>query len=215
MELLRSQPDRQPKESWFQLLASIYLQQRNYRAASPVLEQAVSYWPHRLTYYIQLSAVYQEMDRQADAFSILSIAQYNNLLKKESDINRLVQLYRYFDHPYKGAKIYKDAMNRKLIKLNEKNWESVANAWLQAREWRLAEESLKNADRIHAISFGKFYLQAFGNDAQQGDIKEVFQHWNISGKNSFSAQNVDAIEPKILEAAFELAKAMSSKGKKP
>lgn len=77
------------------------------------------------------------------------------------------------------------------------------------------EESLKNADRIHAISFGKFYLQAFGNDAQQGDIKEVFQHWNISGKNSFSAQNADAIEPKILEAAFELAKAMSAKDKKP
>lgn len=77
------------------------------------------------------------------------------------------------------------------------------------------EESLKNADRIHAISFGKFYLQAFGNDAQQSDIKEVFQHWNISGKNSFSVQNADAIEPKILEAAFELAKAMSSKDKKP
>ncbi len=75
------------------------------------------------------------------------------------------------------------------------------------------EESLKNADRIHAISFGKFYLQAFGNEAQQTDIKEIFQHWNISGKNSFSAQNANSIEPKMLETAFELAKAMSSNTK--
>ena len=33
-------------------------------------------------------------------------------------------------------------------------------------------ESLKNADRIHAISFGKFFLQAFGDNV---DIKEVKQ----------------------------------------
>jgi len=78
------------------------------------------------------------------------------------------------------------------------------------------EESLKNADRIHAISFGKFYLQTFGENAGAADIKEVFQHWNISNKNSFSGQSSDVIEPKILETALELAKMITKQGdKKP
>ncbi|WP_020411186.1 toll/interleukin-1 receptor domain-containing protein [Microbulbifer variabilis] len=76
------------------------------------------------------------------------------------------------------------------------------------------EESLKNADRIHAISFGKFFLQAFGEDAHASDIKEVFQHWNISGKNSFSNLNINSIEPKVFEMAFEFAKAMKSDDQK-
>jgi hypothetical protein len=76
------------------------------------------------------------------------------------------------------------------------------------------EESLKNADRIHAISFGKFFLQAFGDEADSSDIKEVFQHWNISGKNSFSNLSADSVEPKVFEMALEFAKAMKSGDKK-
>lgn len=78
------------------------------------------------------------------------------------------------------------------------------------------EESLKNADRIHAISFGKFYLQAFGESTGTADIKEIFQHWNITNKNSFSGQSPDVIEPKILETALELARVITKQGdKKP
>lgn len=78
------------------------------------------------------------------------------------------------------------------------------------------EESLKNADRIHAISFGKFYLQAFEESIAAGDIKDVFQHWNISSKNSFSSQSSEVIEPKMLEAALEIVKMLSKQvDKKP
>jgi len=78
------------------------------------------------------------------------------------------------------------------------------------------EESLKNADRIHAISFGKFYLQAFEESIAAGDVKEIFQHWNINSKNSFSGQTSEIIEPKILEAALEIVKVISKQGdKKP
>ncbi|MEL7615269.1 hypothetical protein DQ400_19535 [Vreelandella sulfidaeris] len=77
------------------------------------------------------------------------------------------------------------------------------------------DQSLKNSDRIHAISFGKFYLQAFGDRATPDEMKEVFQHWNISSDNSFSGLNSEMIEPKILEAAINLMNAAKSNGKKP
>ena len=52
-------------------------------------------------------------------------------------------------------------------------------------------ESLKNAERRHAINFGKFYLSVFGAGSDWSKLKEVFQHWNISGQSAFSA-NVES-----------------------
>lgn len=47
-------------------------------------------------------------------------------------------------------------------------------------------EALKNADRRHAINFGKFYLESYGAAAEWTQIKEAFEHWNITGDNAFS-----------------------------
>lgn len=47
-------------------------------------------------------------------------------------------------------------------------------------------EALKNADRRHAINFGKFYLESYGAAAEWSQVKEAFEHWNISGSNAFS-----------------------------
>jgi hypothetical protein len=50
-------------------------------------------------------------------------------------------------------------------------------------------EALKNADRRHAINFGKFYLESYGAAAEWSQVKEAFEHWNITGENAFSPKN--------------------------
>lgn len=52
-------------------------------------------------------------------------------------------------------------------------------------------ESLKSGERRHAINFGKFYLEAYGADANWGQIKEAFQHWNIGNESAFSEREAD------------------------
>lgn len=71
-------------------------------------------------------------------------------------------------------------------------------------------EALRNADRSHAISFGEFYLKAFGDNLDWSEVKDAFQHWNIDKGSSFLTQNTKDFDPKLLETAIELAKAMSS-----
>jgi hypothetical protein len=73
-------------------------------------------------------------------------------------------------------------------------------------------EALKSADRVHAISFGKFYLRAFGEAANYAELKEVFQHWNIGNGSSFSSLDTNNYDPKFLEAIIEIAKVVASKG---
>lgn len=60
-------------------------------------------------------------------------------------------------------------------------------------------ESLKNSDRIHAISFGKFYLQVFGDAIDKADIKEVFREWNLEQKSGFSDMKTEDYDPKLIE----------------
>lgn len=70
-------------------------------------------------------------------------------------------------------------------------------------------ESLKNADRKHAISFGNFFMDAFSDSVKPEDVKEVFQDWNMSDSNtSFDRSGSTDFDPKDLEKLIELIKAI-------
>ncbi|EGR0744094.1 hypothetical protein AB2359_17275 [Vibrio cholerae] len=70
-------------------------------------------------------------------------------------------------------------------------------------------ESLKNSERRHAINFGKFYLEAYGANASWDQVKEAFQHWNISTDSAFTKKNTSDFDPKMMENIMELSKALS------
>lgn len=72
-------------------------------------------------------------------------------------------------------------------------------------------ESLKSADRIHAISFGKFYLRVFSAKATWPELKEVFQHWNIDRSSSFSSLEPSHFDPKLIESIIEIARMVTGK----
>lgn len=79
-------------------------------------------------------------------------------------------------------------------------------------------ESLKSSERQHAINFGKFYLESYGVDADWSQIKDAFEHWNISSNTAFCANSSDSFDPKTLESAASLIKAVSKlslNGKNP
>ncbi|WP_313825212.1 hypothetical protein [Leclercia sp.] len=55
---------------------------------------------------------------------------------------------------------------------------NVANAYVH--------EALKRSDRMHAISFGKFYLEVYGNKVDQKEMKDIFENWNINTDSAFT-----------------------------
>jgi hypothetical protein len=72
-------------------------------------------------------------------------------------------------------------------------------------------ESLRNSDRIHAISFGEFYLKAFGDKADWNEIKEAFQHWNIDQGSTFITQSASEFDPEIFKNIIEFTKLITKK----
>lgn len=72
-------------------------------------------------------------------------------------------------------------------------------------------EALRNADRRHAISFGEFYLRAYGSTAEWKEVKDAFQNWNIDKGSYFIGQSGAEFDPQILAIAVEVAKMLSSR----
>lgn len=60
-------------------------------------------------------------------------------------------------------------------------------------------ESIRNSDRIHAISFGEFFLNAYGSVATRDEVREVFGNWNIDNGSSFITQSPRDYDPQIVE----------------
>lgn len=60
-------------------------------------------------------------------------------------------------------------------------------------------ESIRNSDRIHAISFGEFFLNAYGSVATRDEVREVFGNWNIDNGSSFITQSPKDYDPQIIE----------------
>ncbi|BEO78734.1 MULTISPECIES: toll/interleukin-1 receptor domain-containing protein [Serratia] len=84
-------------------------------------------------------------------------------------------------------------------------------SFLMAKTHQL--EALKNADRLHAISFGKFYMRVFSTQISQSELKEVFQHWNTSGVSDLSHLDVDKIDSRFMELFGKISERFDIKNK--
>ncbi|HAL9606200.1 TPA: toll/interleukin-1 receptor domain-containing protein [Escherichia coli] len=84
-------------------------------------------------------------------------------------------------------------------------------SFLMAKTHQL--EALKNADRLHAISFGKFYMRVFSTQISQSELKEVFQYWNTSGASDLSHLDVDKIDSRFIELFGKIASRFDGKNK--
>lgn len=68
-------------------------------------------------------------------------------------------------------------------------------------------ESIRYSDRVYAISFGKFFLDAYGLEASREEVLQAFSSWNIDNDNtSFRNQSGDDYDPKLSEIISLLKK---------
>jgi hypothetical protein len=66
-------------------------------------------------------------------------------------------------------------------------------------------ESIRCSDRIHAISFGKFFIEAYGENATIEQILQAFSAWNYdNGGSSFRTQSGDDYDPKFSQLISKL-----------
>lgn len=65
-------------------------------------------------------------------------------------------------------------------------------------------EALKRTERTHAISFGKLYLEIYGNDVSKQDMKSIFENWNMDSQSAFKDIKQEDFQPKTLNKLKEI-----------
>lgn len=163
-----------PNQDWHRLQLAILLNLKQYDSAITLLKNMIVYWPDQYQYYQQLAALLQQRDNERASLAVFSIAYQNNLLNSADDFERLLQLYRLRNYPAKGAKIYAAALADSRLKDNTQQLESLSNAWLQAREWSLANDYLVKAAR--KSENGRDWLLLCQTSAQDEQWQQSMQY---------------------------------------
>lgn len=143
-----------PNESWLSMLSSLHLQREEYKEAIPILQQLVGVAPEKKTYWMQLSSVYGQMEDYTNALAIMQLANNSGLVTEDAEVRRLSDLLLFNDVPYRGAQVIEAAIEKKIVNVDDKLYEKLANCWIAAGEYDKAITPLTRAAELSASGDG-------------------------------------------------------------
>ncbi len=153
----------EPKESWLQLLAALWVQRNNYRMAAPIFEELITLFPKK-NYWVQLGLIYGALEKYPASLSIQQIAYEQGLLTEDKELRRLARAFLYAELPYPAAKVLQRGIDDGSIEAEPDSLQLLANSWIAAREFEKSLPPLRRAAEISEdgnlyVRLGQVYLQ--------------------------------------------------------
>ena len=125
--------DKHNKNPYILKLTSYY-ETKQFKKAVGVLETAVQLFPDEKAFWKQLGNFYLLIEDYKKGMATLDLAYKQGYLEKESEIKTLASLYAQNGIPYKAAMLLEKYIGSGLVKRDDKNIGSLANAWHAARD---------------------------------------------------------------------------------
>jgi tetratricopeptide (TPR) repeat protein len=198
-----------PQESWLSMLSALHLQREEYRDAIPVLQRLVGVAPDKKTYWMQLSSVYGQMEDYPNALAAMQLAYSAGLVTEDSEVRRLADLLLFNDVPYRGAQVLEAAIEKKIVNLDDKLYEKLANCWIAAGEFDKSIPPLQRAAELSAsgdtfVRLGEVQVQredwaaaiaAIQRGVDKGQLKDPGNAQLMLGIAHYSQENYSAARP--------------------
>lgn len=124
--------DKQNKNPYI-LKVTSYYEQKKYKDAVKTLETVIQIFPEDKTWWTQLGMFYLLVEDYKKGLETLDLAYKQGFLEKESEIKTLASLYSQSGMPYKSALLLEKHIDSGLVKRDDKNLFSLANAWHAAQ----------------------------------------------------------------------------------
>jgi len=167
---LETAAGRKVKENWLRLKSALYYDKGDYKNTAKTYEQLVALYP-KTNYLKQLAGIYGELGKDMGRLAIFDAIYLNGDLKKGGDILNLGYMFLGQDVPYKAAKIMEKGMKDGIIEKNQKNIETLGNAWAQANQHDKAIPVLEQAAKLS--SKGALFARLAGVYFDAGDYKKA------------------------------------------
>ena len=124
--------DKQSQNPYILKLTSYY-ERKKFKESVEVLETTVKLFPDVKTYWVQLGQFYTLVEDYPRALQTLELAYTQGYLEKESEIKVLASLYSQGGIPFKTATLLEKHIASGLVKRDDKNLNTIANAWHAAQ----------------------------------------------------------------------------------
>jgi tetratricopeptide (TPR) repeat protein len=124
-----------PSENWLIFALALNFEMKKWPKCIELLKHLTAQFPTKAQYWKQLSGVYLNIDKNAEALAALEVAYKQNQLEKESEIINLAALYMDQGIPLKAAQVLTKEMDGGKVAANAKHLEVIADAYLAAREY--------------------------------------------------------------------------------
>ncbi len=167
---------KEPKEVWIQMKLAISYELKDYKSCAQALVQLISMVPAKPEYWKQLSSIFYEMKQDADSVAVLALAERQGFVQKPNEIKNLYSVYMILELPLKAGQLMQEAIDKGQMPADEKNLESVADAWINAREFTKAETTLKKLAGMSERGDYYFKLGAmYGDNERWKESKEMLE----------------------------------------
>jgi tetratricopeptide (TPR) repeat protein len=165
-----------PNQSWYEMKLAVSYEMKDFKACAQTLVQLIGLAPTKPDYWKQLSSMFFEMKSDVDAVAVLAIADRQGFIDKPNERRNLYNVYMMLDLPFKAGAMLQESIDKGKLPADEANLESVADAWINARESARAEATLKRLASMSERGEYFFKLGAmYGDNEQWKDSREALQ----------------------------------------
>lgn len=203
-----------PKESWYRLNLAIYFALEKYSDAVILLKKLIQLNPNNKTYWRQLVLVYKQLEQYNNALSVKHIVYQNGLITIEEDLLDLANLFLVVGMPYQAATILQTAFSNNTIKNTGKNWETLADVWIMAKEYVSATKALEKSTKYSKKSSlfyrlaqvyieqeqWKLAIEALNVALSKGNLKNPGNVYLLLGLSYYELYNIKYAKQAFLKA---------------
>lgn len=138
----------EPREPWYRLLLSLYLDAQRYDEALLLLDDIILTYPKK-AYWTQLAAIYSQIDQPAKSLAVQQLAKSEGFVTSDRDLTRVAQMLMVEGLPHRGAEVMKQGLADGSIEPTKQAYQTYSDTLLQSREWALAIDPLEKAAELN------------------------------------------------------------------
>ena len=132
-------------EDWYQLKFAIEYNKKDFIAAEGSAKTLLLNKPNKKIYYIQLSAIYNVLEKYDLSLATMEVSYMKGMLEKPEEFTNLASFYLYRKNPAMSARVLETAITNESIIFSKANAKLLADSWLYAKEITRSLEVLTNS----------------------------------------------------------------------
>ena len=203
------------REDWYQLKFAIEYNREDYLNAELSAKELLLNKPENKRYYVQLSAIYNILEKYDLSLATIEVSYMKGLLEKPEEFTNLASFYLYKQNPAMSARVLETALSNNNIEFDKANAKLLSDAWLFAKErsrsleviGRSLDDDPKDEKLIKQyinIAFSAFNWDEVINGINRANINGIEddgKHALMIGIAFFEKKNLKKAEASFIDAS--------------